>query len=141
MMIPQTPAEGVLLNKNYGDAASYTVACDCTDPTCSHQLWIEAEDHFVSVHLCTTQTTNHWSRIVEPRYTIKNKILTNLNWFWTDVINGTARKLKITYDIWVKGIIKYESCILLTEQQAINYANLLITAVQRVQLEKKHAKS
>lgn len=140
MMIPQTPAVGVLLNKDFGDAMLYTVACDCDNSECSHALWVEADDLGVSVTINTTQTSDWWSERVKPRYDIENEFLSHLNWFWASVINGTIRKIRMTYNIWVKGYVKYESCVLLSEQNAINYANVLITAIQHVKTIHKNKK-
>lgn len=101
---PQTPAEGVLKRNNYGDAITYQVTCECQDADHDHNVWVEADDHRVTVTTYTTQKSQWWS----------------LNRWQT---------------IWIlltKGYVKYEANIIMTEQQALNYAETLKTAIQDV---------
>jgi hypothetical protein len=101
---PQTPAEGVLKRNNYGDAITYQVTCECHDANHDHNVWVEADDHRVTVTTYTTQQSQWWS----------------LNRWQT---------------IWIlltKGYVKYEANIIMTEQQALNYAETLKKAIQDV---------
>jgi hypothetical protein len=101
---PQTPAEGVLKRNDYGDAITYQVTCECQDADHDHNVWVEADDHRVTVTTYTTQKSQWWS----------------LNRWQT---------------IWIlltKGYVKYEANIIMTEQQALNYAETLKTAIQDV---------
>ena len=40
-MKPQTPATGIMLDRNWGDARSYTIACECGGRDHYPQMWIE----------------------------------------------------------------------------------------------------
>jgi len=101
---PQTPAEGILKRNNWGDAITYQVTCECHDADHDHTVWVESDDHRVTVTTYTTQKSQWWS----------------LNRWQT---------------IWIlltKGYVKYEANIILTEQQALNYAETLKTAIKDV---------
>lgn len=100
----QTPAEGILKRNDYGDAIAYQVTCECQDADHDHNVWVEADDHRVTVTTYTTQKSQWWS----------------LNRWQT---------------IWIlltRGYVKYEANIIMTEQQALNYAETLKTAIQDV---------
>ncbi len=43
-MIPHTPAQGIMKTNDWGDSKVYRVACDCSDPSHNHNVWIEAND-------------------------------------------------------------------------------------------------
>ena len=43
-MKPQKPAQGIMLDRNWGTARSYTIACDCGEPDHFQQMWIEVGD-------------------------------------------------------------------------------------------------
>jgi hypothetical protein len=68
-------------------------------------MWVEADDHDITVTIYTTGKTNYWSKT---------------RW----------------YHIWTlltKGYIDTESTVCLTKQQAINYANVLQSAIVDVE--------
>jgi hypothetical protein len=101
---PQIPAQGILKRNSWGDAMSYQVVCECTDPDHDHNVWIEADDTGVTVTTYTTQKSQWWS----------------LNRWQT---------------IWIlltKGYVKYEANIIMSEQQALNYAETLKKAIKDV---------
>ena len=43
-MKPQKPAQGIMLDRNWGDARSYTIACECGGREHYPQMWIEVGD-------------------------------------------------------------------------------------------------
>lgn len=130
---PQTPAEGILLHKDWGDAKSYTVECECTDQDHAHSIWIEADDAGVTVTTHTTQSTNSWEEAISVRYDIESKLLQEIEWARTGFVNGLIRRLKLTWAIWFKGYVKYEASLCMTRQQALNYAAALNKAVVDVE--------
>ena len=111
-MKAQTPAEGILLRKDWGDAKSYTVTCECCGSDCAHNVWIEADETGVTVNTYTEQKTNFWSM---NRWQLIWKLLTT-------------------------GYVKYEASIIMSEQQAVNYADTLKSAVKDVKTFKKPTK-
>jgi hypothetical protein len=136
-MKTQTPAEGILIHGDYGDAKHYTVICNCTDSSHYHNLWIEADDTGVVVHTYTEQKTDWWSQAVESRYNIDNEIYQNIHWFFVGLINDWVRRVSLIWTILTKGYIKYEASLHMTEQQAINYAETLKSAVADVKKFRK----
>ena len=101
-MKAQTPAEGILLTHNWGDAMQYTVSCECGDGDHSHNIWVEAEDSNVSVTIYTTEKTKWWE----------------------------VNRWKQIWTLLTKGYIEYEASIIMTEQQTLNYAETLKSAVE-----------
>jgi len=111
-MKPQSVAEGVLLRKDYGDAKIYNIVCECGDCDHSHNVWVEAEDHGITVTIYTQQKTKWWQ---ENRWKTMWKLLT-------------------------KGYVERESTLIMSEQQALNYANVLQSAVKDVKEFNKQRK-
>ena len=104
-MKAQTPAEGVLLRKDYGDAKVYKIVCECGDCDHSHEVWVEADETGVSVTVYTQQKTKWW-------------VLNRWKKIWT---------------LLTKGYIEVESNLIMGEQQAFNYAHTLLSAVEDVE--------
>lgn len=100
-MKAQKPAEGILQRNDWGNAKLYQIVCDCSNEEHDHQLWVEAEDSFVTVTIYTTVKSNFWSKT----------------------------RLKQIWDLLTKGYVKYESSLIMKEQSALNYAETLKTAV------------
>ena len=107
-MKAQTPAEGVLKRNDWGDTKCYQIVCGCGDPDHDHSVWVEAEDTGVSVVVYTTNTSAFWSK----------------------------SRWRQMWELLTKGYVKQEVSILMSEQQALNYANALTTAVEDVKLFK-----
>lgn len=131
-MNPQTPAEGILKQSDYGEYQSYTLTCECAEPNHDQHLIIEADDNNITVTIYSKQYTNSWDEMVKPRYDIECFALQYLNWRACEIVNGLWTRLKLSWQLWFKGEIEYQSSTILTEQQAINYANVLIKAVEDV---------
>lgn len=108
-MKTQTPAEGILINRDYGDAKHYTITCECSNPDCSHSVWVEAEDTGVTVTTYTQQKTRWWSQ---------NRWRT----LWT---------------LLTRGYVEYEASIIMTQQQAMNYAQVLKSSIHDVETFRK----
>ena len=132
-MNPQIPAEGILLRRDYGDAKSYRIDCECGDEQHTHHVWIEADDSGVVVKAFVTETTNYWSESVAKRYDIDNETFQQYDWVWKDFINGLVRRLKLTWSVWIKGRVEYESTLCMSKQQALNYAAVLNKSVSDVE--------
>ena len=100
----QKPAEGILKRGQWGDSVSYQVTCGCQDPGHDHHVWIESDETGVTVTTYTTQKSQWWS-------------------------------LNRWQKIWIlltKGYVEYEANIIMTEQQALNYAETLKKAITDV---------
>lgn len=133
-MKPQTPAEGILKTNDYGDSKWYQVVCGCGQPDHALTVEVEADDSGVSVNTYVTVKTDHWTDSVKKRYDIDNPWLQEFDWFWKDLVNGLVTRLKLTWAIWIKGYVQTETTVLMSEQQALNYAATLTSAVKDVKL-------
>ena len=104
-MKAQKPAQGILKINEWGDSKIYQVVCECTDPDCTHDLWVEADDHSVNVTIYTTTKTNFWSM---------NR--------WQHI-----------WSLLTTGYVKQQATICLPCQTAVNYAETLQSAVKDVE--------
>jgi hypothetical protein len=105
----ETPAEGIMKTNDWGDSKVYRVACNCGDESHNHNIWVEADEHDITVNIYTTGKTNYWSKT---------------RWYhiWT---------------LLTKGYIDTESSVHMTKQQALNYSTVLSSAVKDVEEFKK----
>jgi len=104
-MKAQKPAEGILSRHNWGDVKTYTITCECGQSNCEHTVWVEADDSNVSVITYTQQKTKWWE-------------LNRWQKMWT---------------LLTKGYIEYEAVIVMSKQQALNYAEVLKTSISDVE--------
>ena len=111
-MKTQKPAEGILLHRDYGDAKMYTLTCECCDTNHAHQVWVEAEETGITVTTYTKQKSKFWS-------------MNRWQKVWT---------------LLSKGYIEYEASIIMTEQQALNYAKTLESAIIDVETFRNNRK-
>ena len=133
-MKPQTPAEGILKTNDYGDSKWYHVVCGCGQPDHTVTVEVEADEMGVSVNTYATVKTDYWTESVKKRYDIDSPWLQEFDWFWKELVNGFFTRLRLTWDIWIKGYVRAETTTLMSEQQAINYAATLTSAVKDVKL-------
>jgi hypothetical protein len=105
----QIPAEGIMKTNDWGDSKVYRIACECSDESHNHNMWIESEDTGVVVSIYTTSKTNWYSK-------------TRWNHIWTLI---------------TKGYIDTESVVHMKRQQAFNYAHTLLSAVEDVEQFRK----
>lgn len=131
-IIAQQPAEGIMLTNEWGPSKMYKIACGCGQPDHEHTVNVEADETGVNVNIYTSVKTDYWTETIKKRYDIDNIWLQEFDWAVKGIINGVVTRLKLTWDIWTKGYIKYETTITMSEQQTINYAETLKSAVKDV---------
>jgi len=131
-MKPQKPAEGILKTHDWGDSKFYEVPCHCGCES-SHEVNVEADVTGIWVRTYTKEKTNYWSERFSARNDIENSFLQWCNWFLADVINSLCRKVSLTWKLWTKGYVEYQSDIAMTKQQALNYAEILKSAIKDVE--------
>lgn len=136
-MKPQTPAEGILMRGDYGDSKFYQIVCGCGQEYHDHNVEIEAADTGVNVNIYATAKSNYWHETVEKRYDIDNVWQQEFDWFWKDLVNGLVRRIKLTWEVWTTGVVRVETTITMSEQQALNYAATLKSAIDDVKNFKK----
>lgn len=109
-LAPQTPAEGIMINRDWGDAKTYKVVCECGDADHAHDVWIEVDEtNSVVVTTYTQQKTKWWK-------------LNRFQKIWT---------------LLTRGYIEYEASIIMTQQQALNYSDILKSAVEEISKQRK----
>ena len=140
-MKAQTPAEGILKTNDYGDSKWYHVVCGCGQPDHSVTVEVEADECGVNVNTYATVKTDYWTESVKKRYDLDSPYLQELDWAIKDIWNGLVNRLKLTYSIWIKGYVKAETTVTMSEQQALNYAETLKSAIKDVEAFKKQSVS
>jgi hypothetical protein len=133
----QVPAEGIMKTSDFGDSKFYKVVCGCGQDDHSIDFEVEAAETGVNVNTFVTVKTDYWSESIKKRYDIDNPYLQELDWALKDIWNGLIIRLKLTWTIWTKGYVKTESTIAMSEQQALNYAETIKSAIQDVKNFKK----
>lgn len=133
-MKPETPAEGIMRTGDFGDSKWYKVVCSCGDPDHDINFEVEAEETGINVNTYVTAKTDYWGETFKQRHDINNVWLEEFDRFWKDVANGLIRRVKWTWRIWTQGYVRCETTIAMTEQQALNYANILTQAVSDVKI-------
>ena len=131
-MKAEKPAEGILKTHDWGNSKWYHVVCGCGQPDHSLTVEVEADDCAVNVNTYVTAKTDYWTETVKPNIGSSNPWLEEFDSYWKSIFNSLVRKVKLTWNIWVHGYIKYETTITMTEQQALNYAETLKSAVKDV---------
>jgi hypothetical protein len=105
----QSPAEGILKRNDFGDSKLYAVACSCGDNAHAHNVWVEADETGVSVTIYTQIKTKFWE----------------------------MTRFKIIWQLLTKGYVEYEGSLIMTQQQALNYAETLKSAINDVETFRK----
>ena len=104
-MTPEIPAEGIMKTGEWGDSISYRIACNCHSSDHNHDLWIEADEVDISVTVYTTVKSKWWQ----------------------------TNRWKSIWSLLTKGYIETEATICLTQQQALNYSEVLRQGIQDVE--------
>lgn len=133
-MKAQVPAEGIMKTGEYGDSKFYKVVCGCGQPDHDIDFEVEASDTGVTVNTYVTAKSDYWSEATKKRYDIDTIWMQEWDWFWKDLFNGLARRIKLTWEIWSKGYVRTETTIAMNEQQALNYAETLKSAINDVKV-------
>ena len=101
-MIPEQPANGILRVNDWGHSKMYKVVCECGNDDCTHTIDVEAEDHGgIVITIYTKTRTNFWSK-------------TRWHHIW---------------QLLTKGHADFETSIVMNKQVALNYANVLQSAI------------
>ena len=132
-MKAEKPAIGILKRNDFGNSKWYQIVCGCGQEYHDHNVEVEADGWGVNVNIYATLKTDYWTETVEKRYDIDNIWLQEFDWFWKDLVNGTVRKLKLTWQLWATGAVTTETTIHMSKQQALNYAETLKSAIKDVE--------
>ncbi len=136
-MKSEKPAQGIMMTGDYGNSKFYKVVCGCGQPDHDLDFEVEAEDTGVNINTFVTAKTDYWTESIKKRYDINNPYLQELDWALKDIWNGLVTRLKLTWTVWTKGYVRCETTITMSEQQALNYADTIKSAIQDVKNFKK----
>lgn len=136
---PQEPAEGIMTTYNAPGFKMYHIECNCGNPDDAIDFIVEENAGEVSVQTYTLQKTAWWQDPFNQKksFDIKNEWLYNINYYVRGFLNAISHRIKITWDVWVNGRVKYSQTTYMTAQQALNYSQTLRQAVENVQNFKK----
>lgn len=129
----QIPAEGIMKTNDFGSAKYYKVVCGCGQPDHDLDFVVETDECGVSVNTYATVKTDYWTETVKKRYDIDSTWQQEFDWFWKDLFNGVVTRLKLTWAIWFKGYVRAETTIMMSEQQALNYAETIKQGIKDVE--------
>lgn len=132
-MKAQKPAEGILKVNEWGSSKMFKVVCGCGQPDHELNFEVEADDIGVNVNTYVTVKTDYWTETVKPSMGIDNPYLEEVDWAVKSIINSLVRKIKLTWQLWTRGVISTESTITMTGQQALNYAATIEAAIKEVE--------
>jgi len=120
----QKPAEGILLQKDFGDSKFYRIPCDCGNTEDDIILEVESDETGISVRHYVKVKTDWWT--MPTRYS------------W---LNSLIHRCKLTWKLWIQGYLDYEATTIMSKQQAFNYAYTLNEAVKDVErFQKENSK-
>lgn len=136
---PQEPALGIMQTQNAPEFKMYHVECSCGNSDDAIDFTVEENAGEVTVQTFTTQKTAWWQDPFKQRksYEIDNEFLYQLNYYARGFLNAMAHRLRITWDVWVYGYVKYSQSTIMTPQQALNYSDTLRQAVENVVAEQE----
>jgi hypothetical protein len=135
-MDAQTPAKGIMQTMDFDDLKAFRIQCDCQHDGHNHTLMVEKDPdtHEITVTIETDITTDFWWECFKKRYDIANDYLQWFDWAWKELVNTLIIKLKLSWRLWTKGYIRTESTIVMNQQQTLNYAETLKTAIKDVEI-------
>ena len=113
-MQAQQPALGIMQTNDWGDTKVYRIACDCGSNEHTHDLWVEADESNVTITAFTTVKSKWWQ-------------LNRWQQIWT---------------LLTRGYVEYEASLIMSQQQALNYAKTLehaIIDVERFKQKRQNA--
>jgi hypothetical protein len=99
------PAQGVMKTNDFGNIKVYHIRCSCGNQECAHDVWVEADEHQITVSTSLTLHTK-WSKMKR----------------WRQI-----------WDLLTKGYIEARSDLVMDKQTAMNYAATLKAAVEDVE--------
>lgn len=127
-MKAQIPAQGIMSTGDHADSKFYEISCACGQPDHAHSVQVEADAYGVNVNIWTTESTDSWSEYYDYEY-VDNDYLYMVTRVFKNTVNGFIRRLSLTWKIWVKGYVQYQVTTTMNEQEALNYAEALKSAI------------
>jgi hypothetical protein len=134
-MTKEIPALGVTKIWEYDTATAFDVSCACGSDEHRFQMIVDIDEHDeIVVTSYITMTTDYWSEFIKkPLYNIDNSFVYTVLSSVKSLVNSLATRLKLTYNVWGKGHITYESTVIMSKQHALNYASAIIDSINKLE--------
>ena len=135
-MKPQTPAEGIMITHEFNDSIFYEVRCTSCgqdEHNIEVEVCVEVEDDCNTVDMRTyiKATTPYWKNLVKSSNSkIDSSFLWTLDYRIRGLINGFYHRVCVTWELWTQGYVRYYHTISMSDQQAINFSDVIKTAVK-----------
>lgn len=127
------PTTGIMTTRDFGNSKFFQVACQCGNPDDDISFEVEAdpETKTVSVNTWTYQKTDCWSEKFPQTsgVTDVNSRWWSINYSARSFINDVYRRVSLAFKILVRGHITYSQTIIMSEEQALNYAETIKQAI------------
>ena len=128
MKTPQTPAEGIMLDKDFGVAKFYTVGCDCGDPEHSIKFEVEADDGGVVVNLWSEVSIPWWKETFRTSTIAHDDKFYYQKWWLYSNLNNIINRAKLIWMALVNDQVTMQASVIMREQQTLNFADVLVKA-------------
>lgn len=116
----QDPADGVMKT---GDSM-YRIACNCGTPEHDVTMSVDLDDRDMpSITFYTQTSTTWWKQPFKITYTEGWPL-----WQAKLFLNAAINKVSLVYDVLFKGRVEFETVVILTRQQCLTLAEILLQA-------------
>jgi hypothetical protein len=131
----QKPAVGITKIFDHTDLVTYAVPCTCGSADCGldFSVEIEADEWYITVSTDFHPKTDFWTGLVASHSKLQSPWLWSIDYELRRWLNGLYTRLSMTYRIWTAGYLTYYQDVLMTEQQALNYAGTITAAIEDMQ--------
>ena len=119
-VVSQEPAEGIM---KLGSHGMYRVACDCGCAGHDIVIDVEPDEDMVTVEIWATVKSEWW----REKFYVGGDDSESLRYI-KRCANSVYNRLSLAYYALVKGYVETETSIILREQQAVNFAEVLLKA-------------
>lgn len=113
-MKAETPAQGISVDQIFKDAIAFNIECDCGGQDHDIKMWIEVNGYSEVGDIALTFYVTTWT-----------PYLTN---FW--------QRLRVAYDVLIKGVHKEQHSLLLNQQAALNLSAAIAKTVKKLSVKK-----
>ena len=131
----QKPAVGISKIFDHRELVTYAVPCSCGSADCGldFSVEIEADDWNITVSTDFRPKTDYWTGLVASSSKLQSPWLWSIDYELRRILNGLYNRVSMTYRIWTTGYLTYYQDVLMSEQQALNYAGTITAAIEDMQ--------
>lgn len=127
--LAQEPAEGIMKTGEFGDSKFYKINCQCGNHDDSIAFEVEADETGVTVNIWTEPKSTWRNILVDDNFpNIKNPWVYAIDDSIRYFINSVYHRVKLMYQILTVGYVKYHHTTIMSEQQALNFSEVLKSA-------------